>query len=100
MKAYHQSIDFITMRLKEHTNIRLKVHAIGASLKRDALGVAGGLYSMNAPYAIGYLFNPNGNNKKVYSGTFCNYWNEIDLSYTYFFNYHDMQFYKILEGGK
>ena len=43
---------------------------LSAAVIRDALGVAGGLYSMNAPYASGYGFNPHMNNKEVASGEF------------------------------
>ena len=41
---------------------------ISAAAIRDAMGVAGGIYRMNAPGAVGYAFNAG--SKEVSSGEF------------------------------
>ena len=43
---------------------------ISFSVLKDALGVCGSIYSLNAPNAVGYLFNSNKTGKKVSRGTF------------------------------
>jgi len=43
---------------------------ISFSVLKDALGVTGSLYSLNARNAVGYLFNPNLTGKAVSSGMF------------------------------
>lgn len=43
---------------------------ISFSVLKDALGVCGSIYSLNAPNAVGYLFNSNKTGKQVSRGTF------------------------------
>ena len=43
---------------------------ISFSVLKDALGVCGSIYSMNAQSAVGYLFNSNKTGKQVSRGTF------------------------------
>jgi hypothetical protein len=43
---------------------------IPVSVVRDAMGVAGGLYSMNAKSSVGYAFTVNRNKKSVATGEF------------------------------
>ncbi len=43
---------------------------ISFSVLKDAIGVAGSVYRLNATSAVGYLFNPNMTGKAVSTGTF------------------------------
>lgn len=66
------------------------------SLKRDAKSVCGGLYSMNARNAIGYLFNPTVDGKKVATGMFCDRLSEIEAaSWTYYLDFKTHAFKEI-----
>lgn len=66
------------------------------SLKRDALSVCGGMYRMNASYAVGYMFNATDDGKKVYNGEFCGS-SEIDKlskQYDYYYDFETAKFIK------
>lgn len=64
-----------------------------ASLKKDALSVCGGLYRMNAPHSIGYLFNPTIDGKSVSTGMFCDWEYEKNKDeWTYFYDYKTGRF--------
>jgi len=53
--------------------------------KADALAVCGDIYRMNAPHAIGYLYNPTRDGKEVSVGMYCDRVSEIDPErWTYF----------------
>ena len=78
-------------------DVKMKVVTVNHSLLNDVYSVIGSMYSMNAPNAIGYLFNPNGNYKKIANGMYCDSKREIDIdSWTYFYNYQNKQIYKLL----
>jgi hypothetical protein len=51
---------------------------ISRSVIKDALSVAGGLYSMNARSAYGYVFNPNTRGTGVAWGMFVDYEDELN----------------------
>ena len=52
--------------------------AIPESVKKDALAQCGSIYSMNAPYSIGYLFTIHSDRRQVGSGMYCHRVDEID----------------------
>ena len=58
---------------------------ISFSVLKDAIGVCGSIYSMNAKSAAGYLFNSNKTGKQVSRGTFyhegCFEKHELDPAY-------------------
>lgn len=59
---------------------------LNRSIIKDVKSVIGGLYSLNAPYAKGYLFCAN--DKSIACGMFCDYTNEIDGSrWDYYLDY-------------
>ena len=74
----------------------MKRAKLNKSIKKDALSVVGGLCSLNAPNAIGYLFNPSEDNKSVSTGMFCSFKSEINSNdWTYFLDCSDGEFYEI-----
>lgn len=74
----------------------MKQVKLNKSLLQDVYNVCGSMYSMNAPHAIGYLFNPTLNRKSISTGMFCDFEREINSnSWTYFLNYKDKTIYKI-----
>ena len=57
----------------------------------DVKSVCGSLYSLNAPGAIGYLFNVNENNSAIARGMFCDFESEINRDdWTYYLDYKTM----------
>lgn len=69
---------------------------ITGSLLKDVKSVVGGLYSMNAPNAIGYLFCLNKDGRKISTGMFCDSYREITSdSWDYFLEYKTKKFYKL-----
>ena len=71
---------------------------ISKKLQTDALSVCGSIYRMNAPGAIGYVFNATDNRREVCSGMFVNFPCEIDAHYwTYYFEFKTKKFFKIGE---
>ena len=48
------------------------------SLKKDVRNQAGSIYSLNAPYAIGYLFTVTKDGREVNTGMFANRTDEIN----------------------
>ena len=76
--------------------MNLKRVDLKISLKKDVLSICGGLYSMNAPGAIGYLFNENETSKEVAAGMFCDFEDEINKDeWTYYYEYKTKTFYEI-----
>jgi len=74
----------------------MKRVTVKASLRKDVMSVVGGLYSFNAPHAIGYLFTTF-EDKVVDRGMFCNSEREIDpKSWDMYFQYSDKKFYSLL----
>lgn len=54
-------------------------------LKQDIISVIGGLYRLNHPNSVGYLFNPAKNGFSIFSGLFCSNYGEIfDNPWSYF----------------
>lgn len=75
----------------------MKERKLNASLMKDVFSVCGGLYSLNAPNAIGYLFNPSINRKSVVNGMFCNFRTEINSNeWDYFFDFETKITYKLI----
>jgi len=66
------------------------------SLKNDALSVIGGIYGMNANYAVGYMFNSTDDGKKVYNGEFCGASEIFKLAteYNFFYDFETNKFSK------
>ncbi len=65
-------------------------------LKNDALDVCGGLYSANAPHAIGYLFCQHATRHDVAIGMFCHNRGEINPDeWDWFYDFKTEKFYKI-----
>lgn len=59
-------------------------------LIRDVMKQVGSIHLMNAPHAIGYLFNPNPGGYEIASGMYCSNYKEIDHNkWTYFFSFID-----------
>jgi len=48
------------------------------SLKKDVQATVGSIHSLNAPNAIGYLFNENPQGNEVAEGMYCDRVREID----------------------
>jgi len=68
---------------------------LGEMLECDVLGVAYGLFSMNALHSMGYLFNTE-DNIEVSRGMFCDFRREIGCGeWDYYFSFEDRKFYKI-----
>ena len=59
-------------------------------LIRDVMKQVGSIHLMNAPHAIGYLFNPNKGEYEIATGMYCSNYKEIDHNkWTYFFSFID-----------
>jgi len=82
----------------EKTDLKSVRKNFSENLKNDVFSVCGGLYSLNATHAIGYLFNSymNKGKKEVFCGMFCNDDNDIDNSWEYYFRFSDKTFYEIV----
>jgi len=64
-------------------------------LKNDVMAVVNGLYGMNAPHSMGYLFTSD-DNKEVYRGMFCDFKREIGCGeWDYYYEYFSKKFYRI-----
>lgn len=65
-------------------------------VKKEALSIAGGLFSWNAPYRIGYLFCVNERGNEIGMGMFCDSIDEIDPErWDYFLSANRGVFYDI-----
>ena len=70
---------------------------ISEKLKQDAKSVCSSIYRMNAPHAIGYVFNATRDRKEVSSGMFVTM-SEIDGDrWTYYLDFKTDKFFKIGE---
>ena len=70
---------------------------ISKKLQSDALSVCGSIFRMNAPHAIGYVFNSQ-DKKEVWEGMFVTQQHEIDAAkWTYYFEFKTGKFFKIGE---
>ena len=74
---------------------------IGKFLERDVKSVCRSLYSFNAPYACGYVFNPNGNSREIARGMYASrsdlYNDSIALEWTYYYDFESKEFFKFVE---
>lgn len=71
------------------------------SLKQDVLNQCGSIHIMNAPHAIGYLFNSNKAGDEIANGMYCDRFDEIDhSSWEYFvpFKHIDKPGFKATKG--
>jgi len=69
--------------------MELKKVELKPTLRKKINDICHGIYHLNVPYAIGYLFNKTKNGKDISNGMFCNFEREIDekeWSYFYEFN--------------
>jgi len=67
---------------------------VSDGLKASVKEVVGGLYSMNAARAIGYLFCSNG--YSISMGMFCHLEREIDPDqWSYYFDYKTKKYYRL-----
>jgi hypothetical protein len=74
----------------------MKVISLKPSIKKDMLGVIGPMCRLNAPGAMGYLFNPANSGKAIANGMYCDHKDEINADqWTYYHNFKDGITYKI-----
>lgn len=61
------------------------------ALIKDVRQTVGSIYSMNAPHAIGYLFNPARSGDEIANGMYCDRIDEIDhKSWEFFVAFEDI----------
>lgn len=61
------------------------------SLMKDVLQTVGSIHRMNAPYAIGYLFNSTRTGNEIANGMYCDRISEIDYkSWEYFLAFENI----------
>lgn len=91
------SCDFI-----ESTDTNLEACHVDESLQRDIESVIGSIYRMNAPGAIGYLFNAKKGQRGIANGMFCGRGCEIDADHwDYFvdFSVSELAVFKLYKVG-